>query len=92
MRSADKYCRCPPTPTDAASFSEFLNTARMNKPQVRKMSYSPAGLGSRSRVFLEPEPLGKKVWSRSRSKIAGSSALLEDKKHKEIVFLLLFFR
>ena len=43
MRSADKYCRCPPTPTDAASFSEFLNTARMNKPQVRKMSYSPAG-------------------------------------------------
>ena len=33
----------------------------------------------------EPEPLGKKVRSRSRQKLAGSSALREDKKLKEIV-------
>ena len=50
----------------------------------------------------EPEPLEKKTRSRSRSrlekksgagaakKLDGSSALREDKKHKEI--LLLFFR
>ena len=58
-----------------------------------------AGAG-RSWVFLAP-------WSRTRSsskktgagaeaeaanKLAGSSALREDKKHKEIVHLLLFFR
>ena len=48
------------------------------------------GLGSRSRVFLAP-------WSRSRSrlkkksgagaakKLAGSSTMREDKKHKDIV-------
>ena len=35
----------------------------------------------------EPEPLGKKVRSRNGAakKIAGSSALREDKKRKEIV-------
>ena len=33
----------------------------------------------------EPEPLGKKFSSRSRKKLAGSSALPENKKHKEIV-------
>ena len=37
----------------------------------------------------EPEPLGKK--SGAAKKLAGSSALLEDKKHKVSVFLLLFF-
>ena len=63
-----------------------------------------AGLGSR--VFLapwsrsrlkknqEPEPLGKKsgAGAGAAKKLAGSSALREDKKHKEIVLLLLFFR
>ena len=51
---------------------------------------------------LEPEPLEKKpgagaAWKKSQepealNKLADSSALLEDKKHKEIVLLLLFFR
>ena len=40
----------------------------------------------------EPEPLRKKSGAGAAKKIAGSSALLEDKKHKEIVRLLLFFR
>ena len=59
-----------------------------------------AGLGSRSRVFLAPWSRSrwkKKNRSRSRlekksgtgagaaKKLAGSSALREDKKHKEIV-------
>ena len=63
------------------------------------------GLGSRSfniNVFgpLEPEPLEKKIWSRSRSKknsgaVAGAAKkrllyrLLEDKKHMVIGHLLL---
>ena len=53
---------------------------------------------------LEPEPLEQKTSSRCRSRLekksgagatknlAGSSALRENKKHKEIVHLLLFFR
>ena len=61
----------------------------------------PTGLGSRSEPGVfgslepEPEPLEKKTRSRSRlekksgagaaKKLAGSSALREDKKHKEIV-------
>ena len=60
-----------------------------------------AGLGSRSRlepgVFcsleLEPlkkiqelEPLEKNSWTGATKKLAGSSALREDKKHKKIVF------
>ena len=50
----------------------------------------------------EPEPLEKKTRSRSRlekksgagaaKKLAGSLALREDKKHKEIVLYLLFLR
>ena len=45
----------------------------------------------------KPEPLEKKTRSRSSLEKksgagAGSSALLEDIKHKEIVLLLLFFR
>ena len=61
-----------------------------------------AGLGSRSRVFLtpwsrsrlreknqEPEPLGKKSGAGASKNLAGSSALLEDKKHKDIIRLLL---
>ena len=57
----------------------------------------PGAFGS-----LEPEPLEEKPRSRSRlenksgagaiEKLADSSALLEDKKHKEIVLLLLFLR
>ena len=62
-----------------------------------------AGLGSRSRSepddfgSLEPEPLEKKpgaraAWKESGAgvtkKLAGSSALREDKKHKEIVLLV----
>ena len=53
---------------------------------------------------FEPEPLEEKDGNRSRleksqepvpepvKKLAGSLALLEDTKHKEIVLLLLFFR
>ena len=68
---------------------------------------SGLGSRSRSRsepgVFgsLEPEPLEKKTRSRSRlekkpgaraaKKLACSSALREDKKHKEIVLYLPFF-
>ena len=33
----------------------------------------------------EPIPLGKKVKAKAAKKWAGSSALLEDKKHKKIV-------
>jgi len=40
----------------------------------------------------EPEPLEKKQGAGAATKLIGSSALLEDKKHKEIVRLLLFFR
>jgi hypothetical protein len=40
----------------------------------------------------EPEPLGKKSGAGASKKLAGSSALREDKKHKEIVLFLLFFR
>jgi len=40
----------------------------------------------------EPEPLGKKSGAGAAKKIAGSSAQREDKKHKEIVLKLLFFR
>ena len=42
----------------------------------------------------EPEPLGKKsvAGARADKKLAGSSALLEDKKQMEIVLLLLFVR
>ena len=36
--------------------------------------------------------LEKKSGAGASKKLAGSSALLEDKKHKEIVLLLLFFR
>ena len=59
----------------------------------------------RSRVFLAPwcrSRLRKKTRSRSRlekksgtgaaKNLASSSALREDKKHKEIVLKLLFFR
>ena len=62
--------------------------------------YQTAGLGSQSRVFLapgsrsrlrkknrEPEPLRKKSGVGAAKKLSGSSALLEDKKHKEIVLL-----
>ena len=50
---------------------------------------------------LEPEPLEKKpgagaAWKKSRETepepLKSSSVLLEDKKHKEIVLLVLFFR
>ena len=34
----------------------------------------------------EPEPLGKKSGAGAAKKLAGSSALREDKKHKEVVF------
>ena len=42
----------------------------------------------------EPEPLEKKTGAGAGAakKLAGSSALLEDKKHKKTVRLLLFFR
>ena len=41
----------------------------------------------------EPEPIGKKnSGAGAAKKLAGSSALLGDKKHKEIVLFLLFFR
>ena len=43
------------------------------------------GLGSRSR-------LEKKSRAGAAKKLAGSSALREDKKHKEIVLKLLFFK
>ena len=57
---------------------------------ISGLSLVKAGLGSRRRVFLAP-------WSRNHltnkpgarvgaaKRLAGSSALLEDKKHKEIV-------
>ena len=60
--------------------------------KIRTGEPEPGVFGS-----LEPEPLEKKTRSRSRSrlekktgagaakKLAGSSALREDKKHKEIV-------
>ena len=35
----------------------------------------------------EPEPLEKKSGAGAAKKLAGSSALLEEKKHKEIVLL-----
>ena len=35
----------------------------------------------------EPKPLGKKSGGGAAKKLAGSSAQLEDKKHKEIVLL-----
>ena len=38
----------------------------------------------------EPEPLDKKSGAGATKKLASFSALLEDKKHKEIVLLLLF--
>ena len=41
--------------------------------------------------LLGPEPLEKKTGAGAAKKLAVSSALLEDKKHKEIVFLLIFF-
>ena len=34
----------------------------------------------------EPEPLGKKSGARAAKKLAGSSALREDKKHEEILY------
>ena len=40
----------------------------------------------------KPEPLEKKTGAGATKKLAGSSALLEDKKHKGIVLLLLFLR
>ena len=40
----------------------------------------------------EPETLGKKLGAGAAKNLAASSALLEDKKHKEIVLLLLYFR
>ena len=70
-----------------------------SRSQSRSRSRSQLGPG----VFgsLEPELIEKKTRSRSRlekksgagaaKNIVGSSALLEDKKHKEIVLLLLFF-
>ena len=65
---------------------------------INKQIFIKTGLGSRSRVFLapwsrsrsrlkknqepQPEPIGKKVRSRSQTakRLAGSSALREDKK------------
>ena len=49
---------------------------------------------SRSRLekSQEPEPVEKMSGAGASKKLAGSSALMEDKKTKEIVLLLLFFR
>jgi len=47
-----------------------------------------SGMGSRSRVFLAPwsrSRLKKKTGTGAGKKLAGSSDLREDKKHKEIV-------
>ena len=66
-------------------------------PRAGEPEPEPGVFGS-----LETEPLEKKNKSRIRlekksgagaaRKLAGSSALREDKKHKEIVLQLLFFR
>ena len=50
-----------------------------------------AGAG-RSRVFLPPWSRSRKPGAGAAKKLAGSSALREDKEHKEIVLKLLSFR
>ena len=65
--------------------------------QSRAWAPEPGVFGSLEPEPLEkknqmPEPLGKKSGAGASKKLAGSSALLKDKKHKEIVNLLLFFR
>ena len=54
---------------------------------VRAGEPEPGVFGS-----LEPEPLEKNSGAGAAKKLAGSSALREDKKHKEIVLWLLFLR
>ena len=49
-------------------------------PEIRAGEPEPGVFGS-----LEPEPLEKKTGAGAAKKLAGSSALREDKKHKEIV-------
>ena len=69
--------------------------------RIRSWSRSRSQLAPGVFGSLEPELIEKKTRCRSRlekksgagaaKNIVGSSALLEDKKHKEIVLLLLFF-
>ena len=47
---------------------------------------------SRLRKNQEPEPLQKKTGAGTAKNLPLLYCLLEDKKHKEIVYLLLFFR
>ena len=66
-------------------------------PKVNPTLKSGLGSRCRSRVFLAPwsqsrSRLEKKSRAGAANKLAGSSALMEDEKHKEIVHLLLFFR
>ena len=49
-----------------------------------KRIFWPLGAAWRKK-YQEPEPLGKKSEAGAAKKLAGSSALREDKKHKEIV-------
>ena len=51
-----------------------------------------AGAALKKNQEPEPEPLGKNLGAGATKKLAGSSALLEDKNIKEIVLLLLIFR
>ena len=77
----------------------FLNilTAKYSTPPLTFLCFPEQSWGAGVFGSLEPEPLEKKTRSRSRlekksgaraeaaKKLAGSSALQEDKKHKEIV-------
>ena len=61
-----------------------------NRVFIRAEEQEPVGAGCYG--SLEPEPVEKKTKSRSRKKYATPVPAPKDKKHKEIVHLLLFLR
>ena len=82
------------------AYTTFQNT--LSKYDVQICWIWVRNTSNRSRVLLPPwsrsrlkktrSCLEKKSGTGAPKKLAGSSALLVDKKHKEIVLLLLFFR
>ena len=74
-----KVIRCPLSNKPNTTVSSIFNTLLI----IFYLFYKYIGLFIRAG---EPEPgVFAAPWSRSRKKLAGSSALREDKKHKEIV-------
>ena len=65
--------------------TQYGNQVHLYRYKSRAGEPVGAGGGASWKKTQEPEPLGKKLGARAAKKLAGSSALQEDKGHKEIV-------